>query len=190
MQEHMQAVEAAKAYRLINHGPVVLVSARHAGLTDVMAASWCCALDFDPPKLTLVLDKSCMTRELAERSGELVVQVPTAAQLALVMAVGSRSLREQPDKLVRAGVQLFGMPDLELPFVQDCAGWMACRIRSEPHNQQQYDLFICEVTAAWADDRVFRDGRWQFDSVGSHWRSLHYVAGGQFFATGATLLAD
>jgi len=58
MDDRIAPVEPAKAYRLINHGPTVLVSARHAGEDDVMAAAWACALDFSPPKLTVVLDKA------------------------------------------------------------------------------------------------------------------------------------
>ena len=38
-----------------------------------MAAAWCCALDFDPPKLTVVIDKATRTRELVERGAETVV---------------------------------------------------------------------------------------------------------------------
>ena len=29
-----------KAFRLLNHGPTVLVSARHGGVSNVMAAAW------------------------------------------------------------------------------------------------------------------------------------------------------
>jgi flavin reductase (DIM6/NTAB) family NADH-FMN oxidoreductase RutF len=57
MDKHISAVALEKSYRLINHGPTVLVSARHDGVDDVMAAAWCSALDFAPPKLTV-----CWTR--------------------------------------------------------------------------------------------------------------------------------
>eukprot|EP01031_Cornospumella_fuschlensis_P053453 gene53453-65292_t len=39
-----------KAYRLLNHGPTVLVSSAHAGEHNVMAAAWSMPLDFSPPK--------------------------------------------------------------------------------------------------------------------------------------------
>ena len=50
-----------------------------------------------------------------------------------------------------------------------------------------YDLFIGEVLAAWADERVFRNGHWEFDTAPDELRTLHYVAGGQFYATGASV---
>lgn len=57
MDKHIAPVELEKAYRLLNHGPTVLVSATHEGVDNVMAAAWSCALDFSPPKVTVVLDK-------------------------------------------------------------------------------------------------------------------------------------
>ncbi|MGY4535232.1 flavin reductase (DIM6/NTAB) family NADH-FMN oxidoreductase RutF [Pseudomonas sp. TE3786] len=180
-------VELAKAYRLLNHGPTVLVSARHNGESNVMAAAWACALDFMPPKLTVVVDKMTRTRALLEGSGEFVIQVPTAAQAQLTYTVGTRSLAEQPDKLAQAGVELLEFAGYDLPFVAGCSAWLACRLIPEPHNQQTYDLFIAEVVGAWADTRAFADGHWQFENAEPSWRSLHYVAGGQFYLTGDAL---
>ena len=136
MDEHITPVPQEKAYRLLNHGPTVLVSARHGGVDDVMAAAWSCALDFSPPKLTVVLDKATKTRELVERSGVFAIQVPTAAQLELVYQVGHRSLHEQPEKLARSGVGLFDLDGRDLPFVSGCSAWLACRVIPEPHIQR------------------------------------------------------
>lgn len=187
MNPHISAVPLPKSHRLINHGPTVLVSARDAGVDNVMAAAWACALDFAPPKLTVVLDKATRTRALVERSGRFVLQVPTVAQLQLTSAVGTLSLVTSPAKLADSGVELFDMAGFDLPFVAGCSAWLACELVPEPHNQQTYDLFIGEVVGAWADTRVFRDGHWHFDDADPAWRSLHYIAGGHFHATGEAL---
>lgn len=187
MDSHIAAVPLDKAYRLINHGPTILVSAQHNGVQNVMAASWACALDFSPPKLTVVLDKSVKTRELIEQSARFVIQVPTVAQLELTSRVGSLSLYSDPDKLAHCGVNLFEIEGQPLPFVTDCSAWLSCTLIPEPHNQTTYDLFIGEVTGAWADTRVFKDGHWQFETADPAWRSLHYIAGGHYYATGEAL---
>lgn len=187
MSPHIAAVPLPKSHRLINHGPTVLVSARHDGVDNVMAAAWACALDFAPPKLTVVLDKSTKTRELVERSGLFVIQVPTVAQLQLTSALGTQSLATAPDKLAASGAELFDIAGFDLPFVAGCSAWLACRLIPEPHNQQTYDLFIAEVVGAWADSRVFREGHWHFDDADPAWRSLHCIAGGHFHATGLGL---
>jgi len=187
MNEFIAPVELAKASRLINHGPTVLVSASHGGVDNVMAAAWACALDFMPPKLTVVLDKSAATRGLIEQSGEFVIQVPTAAQVRLTHQVGNSSLLNEPDKLKQAGVELFRIDGYRLPFVAGSSAWLACRLIPEPHNQQTYDLFIGEVVGAWADTRVFRNGHWEYENADPQWRSLHYMAGGHFYAIGEAL---
>ncbi|ALB62728.1 NAD(P)H-flavin oxidoreductase [Cronobacter condimenti 1330] len=181
---HLAPVSLDKAYRLINHGPTVLVSARHDGVENVMAAAWACGLDFAPPKVTVVIDKIARTRELLERSGTFVLQVPTVAQREMTWQLGTRSLHNEPEKLQHAGATLFQMDGVNAPLVAGCAAWLACELIPEPHNQQQYDLFIGQVTAAWADTRVFRDGRWHFENAPPEMRSLHHFAGGHFYAIG------
>ncbi|ALB70725.1 flavin reductase family protein [Cronobacter muytjensii] len=180
----MAPVPLEKAYRLINHGPTVLVSARHDGVENIMAAAWACGLDFAPPKVTVVIDKIARTRELLERSGTFVLQVPTVAQREMTYQLGTLSLHNEPEKLQRAGAELLEMEGVDAPLVAGCSAWLACKLIPEPHNQQQYDLFIGEVTAAWADTRVFREGRWRFEDAPAELRSLHHVAGGHFYAIG------
>jgi flavin reductase (DIM6/NTAB) family NADH-FMN oxidoreductase RutF len=190
MEKHIEAVPLEKAYRLLNHGPTVLVSARHGGEDNVMAAAWACALDFNPPKLTVVLDKTTRTRQLVEASSMFVIQVPTMAQLRLTHEVGTQSLKDDPDKLQSSGVALFGMEGFDLPFVAGCSAWLACKLIPEPRNQDVYDLFIGEVVGAWADTRVFKDGHWYFETADPALRSLHYIAGGHFYAIGDALDID
>ncbi|UJR64476.1 flavin reductase family protein [Dickeya zeae] len=187
MNSEISPVELAKAYRLVNHGPTVLVSACHNGVEDVMAAAWCCGLDFAPPKLTVVLDKATKTRELLENSGYFAVQVPTVAQLQLTNQVGNISLRDNPDKLVHCQVELFRTSESDVPLVAGCAAWLLCKLIPEAHNQQTYDLFIGEVIGAWADSRIFSDGHWHFEKADPAWRSLHHVAGGHYYAIGDAL---
>ena len=173
------AVPLPKAYLLLNHGPTVLVSSAHAGRRNVMAAAWSMPLDFDPPKVVVVIDKATLTRELVEASGEFVLNVPSRALAALTLAVGTQSGREI-DKFASAGAVASGI--VAAPLVEGCLAWLECRVIPEHHNQNTYDLFIGEVVAAWADPAAFSNGRWHFPD--EQRRSIHYQAGGSFFATG------
>lgn len=190
MKAHFLPVELAKAYRLINHGPTVLVSSAHRGVENVMAASWACGLDTSPPKVTVVIDSATKTRELIDQSSEFILQVPTVMQAAMAHALGSTSLSDEPTKLSKCGVELFRVEGLNVPFVAGCAAWLYCKVIAEPYVQKEYDLFIGKVTGAWADDRVFRDGHWQYENAGPEWRSLHYIAGGHFYAIGDPIRVD
>ena len=178
------SVPLDKAYRLFNHGPTVLVSSAHAGEHNVMAAAWSMPLDFQPPKVTVVIDKATRTRALVEGSGWFALNIPARALAQATLGVGTDSALTMPDKLQRHGIHTFAPQDSDVPLVQGCVGWLLCKVLPEPHNQQTYDLFIGEVTHAWADSRVFINGHWEFDQAPDDLRTLHYVAGGQFFVIG------
>ncbi|MBV5294197.1 MAG: flavin reductase family protein [Curvibacter lanceolatus] len=179
------AVDLAKATRLLNHGPTVLVSSAHAGRHNVMSAAWSMPLDFEPPKVAVVIDKATLTRELVDASGEFVLNIPPAAMAQATLRLGRESGRDQPDKLARSGIQLEPASRVQAALVQGCIGWLECRVLptsaavAGPH-----DLFLAEVLAAWADERVFRDGHWRFEEAPDELRSLHYVAGGHFYQVG------
>lgn len=175
------AVPLAKAYRLLNHGPTVLVSSAHGGRRNVMAAAWSMPLDFDPPKVAVVIDKATLTRELVEASGEFVLNVPSRKQAALTLAVGTQSGRDI-DKFSSSGVDSVAAGAVGAPLIEGCLAWLVCRVIAEPHIQHAYDLFLGEVVAAWADPAVFSEGRWHFPDAQR--RSIHYLSGGSFFATG------
>lgn len=183
-------VPLSKAYRLLNHGPTVLVSAAHDGQRNIMAAAWAMPLDFEPPKVAVVLDKSTWTRQLLEAAGTFVLNVPCAGQADIVQTVGSTSGLELQqgggDKFQAYGLQTFAGEQVEAPLLEGCVAWLECRLLPEPHNHQQYDLFLAEVIAAQADSRVFSEGRWHFEGHDSL-RTLHHVAGGHFLTIGAPL---
>jgi len=178
-----QPVPLDRCTRLLNHGPTVLVSAAAGGRRNVMAAAWSMPLDFMPPKVAVVLDKATHTRTLVEAAGAFALAVPPAALAALTHRVGSCSGADV-DKFAAADLQAEPGPATGAPLIDGCIAWLECRRLPEPHIEQAYDLFLGEVVAAWADDRVFRDGRWHFDGADDALRSIHHVAGGHFLRIG------
>ncbi|WP_295516960.1 flavin reductase family protein [uncultured Pseudomonas sp.] len=182
MNSTLAPVPLAKAYRLLNHGPTVLVSAAHGGRRNVMAAAWAMAVDFEPCKVAVVLDKQTWTRELLEAEGSFVLNVPCAAQVDLVQTVGNTTGREL-DKFAAYGIETLAGEQVSAPRIAGCVAWLECRLLPEAHNQQGYDLFLGEVVAAQADTRVFRDGHWDFAGQDGL-RTLHHVAGGHFLVIG------
>lgn len=186
----IERVPLPKAYRLLNHGPTVLVTAAHGDERNVMAAAWNMALNFEPAQVAVVLDKSTVTRSLIETSGRFALNVPSRAIAPATLAVGRVSLRDidrqrHRDKFDALDLSTFGGDDPSLPLVRGCVAWLECRVIREPANEQRYDLFIGEVTAAWADARVFANGHWLYSgTTPDALRTLHYVAGGSFLTAG------
>ena len=191
LPSHILPVPLPKAYRLLNHGPTVLVTSAHNGMRNVMAAAWNMGLNYEPAQVAVVIDRATLTRELIEASGKFALNVPTRGIAAQTLAVGRVSGREidsakHADKLAAYGMSTFFGNDSSVPLVEGCAGWLECTLIPEPHNQQRYDLFIGEVTAAWADSRVFTDGHWTYSAdTPMELQTLHYVAGGTFLSIGA-----
>lgn len=180
-------VALEKVYLLLNHGPVTLVSSAHGGRRNVMAASWAMPLDFSPAKVAVVIDHNTFSRELIEASGEFALNIPCRPLADRVLAAGSCSGRDG-DKFARCALEALPATCIAAPLVGGCVGWLECRVLPEPENQRRHDLFIAEVVAAHADPRVFANGRWNFADPAL--RTLHYTAGGQFYAIGESVPAQ
>ncbi|MGL4231573.1 MAG: flavin reductase family protein [Casimicrobium sp.] len=191
INEFIKPVELAKSYRLINHGPTVLVSSAHNGIQNVMAAAWNMGLDFSPAKVAVVIDKSTLTRELVEASGTFALNVPSRAIAKLVLDVGHKSGREFASKKLDAlNVPHFAGTAIQAPLIDGCVAWLECKLIPEPHIQKTYDLFLGEVIAAHADTRVFENGHWKYDAnTPEELQTLHYVAGNTFLTVGAAFNA-
>lgn len=180
------AVPLDRAYRLLNHGPTVLVSSANGGPANVMAAAWNMPLDFSPPKVALVIDRNTFTRGLVEASGEFTLSVPCRAQFELTNQIGGCSGRDVDKAATLTGLNYAPASKVAAPLVEGCVAWLECQLLREPHTEQTYDLFLGLVVAAWADARVFSDGRWHFEDH-DDLRTLHHVAGGFYFLPGASV---
>ncbi len=103
MNEHFRPVALEHANRLINHGPTVLVTSAAGAQRNVMAAAWSMPVEFTPPRIAVVIDKSTFTRELVMASGAFGLCIPGAGIADLAYAVGNASGRDG-DKFSRYGI--------------------------------------------------------------------------------------
>jgi flavin reductase (DIM6/NTAB) family NADH-FMN oxidoreductase RutF len=173
-------VELHRTYRLLNHGPVVLVTAAAGGKTGLMPAAWVMPVDLAPPLLAVVLSEESHTRELIDASDELSISIPPASMLDKIHAAGQVSGREV-DKWGRIGFVPVPATRVAAPLVDGCLGWIECRV-VERGLAKEMDLLVCEAVATWAEDDVFRNGEWHFTDPDR--RTLHHMSGGKFFVTG------
>lgn len=179
-------VALERATQLLGHGPVTLVTSAHDGHANVMAAAWAMPLDFDPPKVIVIIDGRSYTRKLVMASGEFGLQVPTRAIARQTLAAGSVSGVDR-DKFEQYGIRCFPARKIGAPMIHGCAGWLECRVI--PDASQRFDIVLGEVIAAYSDPAIYADNRWRFGDDPLD-RTMHYVAGGQFFATGEAFHID
>lgn len=176
----IQPVDITKAYRLLQIGPTTMISAAHAGKENIMAAAWVGLVGND--RVMAYIGKQAFTRQLIEKSGLFAIHIPTVKQMETVLYMGENSALNMKDKLAR--FDTYYQPGYEMPLLPDSAGWIICRILPNEHNQTEHDLFMGEIIAAWSDDRIFKQGHWEFDEAPGELHTVHYVAGGQFYIMG------
>jgi flavin reductase (DIM6/NTAB) family NADH-FMN oxidoreductase RutF len=183
---HFQPVALEHASRLINHGPTVLVTSRNGdgSKRNVMAAAWSMPVEFKPPRIAIVIDKTTYTWELIEATGVFGICIPTFAALDLTYAVGSVS-RRSADKFADFGIASTTSATLGVPLIEDgCSAWLECRLIPEPHTQQAYDTCFADVLSAAADSRVFSQGHWSFRADNEDLHTLHHLGAGNFVRAG------
>jgi flavin reductase (DIM6/NTAB) family NADH-FMN oxidoreductase RutF len=173
-------LELRRSYRLLNHGPVVLVSASAGGKDNLMPVAWSVPLDFEPARVALVLSAESETRRLIEESGELAISIPPAAMLDAVYEAGHVSGHDV-DKWALGGFKRSAGSKVKAPLVDGCLGWLECRV-IDRSLAGSFDLFVVEVEAAWVDDVVFKDGEWTFHDEAR--TTFHHMSAGKFFLTG------
>lgn len=145
-------------------------------------------VEFAPPRVAIVVDKSTWTRDIIERNGAFGIVVPGVAAASWVYAVGSVSGRDE-DKFNAYGIPVVNGPELGLPLIEEkCLAWMECRLLPATAAQEQYDTLFGEVVAAAADERAFTSGRWQFDD--DKLNTIHHLGTGNFVASGRHVQAN
>ena len=70
-------------------------------------------------------------------------------------------------------------------LARGCAAWAIFKKLPETDElSKKYDLFLGQAVAAWGDERVYQNGRPDFEHAPKEMRTTHYVSGGRFFLLG------
>lgn len=180
----VRPVALQHASRLLNPGPTVMITTAHGGQRNVMSAAWSMPVEFTPPRVAVVIDKSTVTRQLLLASGQLALNLPGPALADACYTVGQMSLGDPMlngrDKFEAFGLPTFAPEGCPLPLIEGCLGWLLCRRIPEPHTESAYDTFFVEVTAAWADERAFAQGHWKPATLDPRSATLHHRGAGLF----------
>lgn len=67
----------SQVYRLIEPGPVVLVSTMSGKQANIMTMSWHMMIDFEPPILACVISNRDYTFGIVKKTKECVINIPT-----------------------------------------------------------------------------------------------------------------
>src|SRR5512143_2007421 len=114
-------------YRLLEPGPVVLVTTAAKGETDIMAMSWHMMMEFEPPLVGCIISGRNHSFDLLRSSRECVLNIPTVDLAAKVVQCGNTSGR-RIDKFERFGLTPVASAQVDVPRIEECHANLECRI--------------------------------------------------------------
>ena len=160
----------SKVRRYLEPGPIVLVTAAHGGVRNIMTMGWHTVMEFTPSLVGCVIAASNYSFELIRRSKQCVINVPTEALADEVVGIGNCSGAET-DKFAAFGLTAQKADRVQAPLIRECHANFECKL-ADGALVQQYNFFIFEVVKA----HVARSPRRP--------RTLHYTGNGEFMVAG------
>ncbi len=163
----MRRLAIAKAFTLIEPGPVVLVATHDLGRDNVMVVSWTMVLDFTP-RFAIATGAWNFSYAALTRTKECVIGIPGVDMLDRVIGIGMCSGREV-DKFARFGLARAKAGQVAAPVLAECLANIECRVVDVV---ERFGIVVLDGVAAWVDA-----GR-------AERRTLHAVGDGVFVADG------
>jgi flavin reductase (DIM6/NTAB) family NADH-FMN oxidoreductase RutF len=169
----MKDLPLAKVYRLIEPGPVVLLTTARKGRADVMPMSWHMMLDFEPPLLACCVSAANHSFAALRSTGECVIAIPAKKLAAKVVKAGNVSGRDV-DKFKAVGLTPLPAARVAAPLIAECFANLECKV-TDTRLVNEYNVFILEVVKAWRDPAQKNP------------KTLHHAGFGTFVVDGPTI---
>ena len=163
----------SKVYRLLEPGPVVMVTTAHKGRTNIMTMSWHTMIDFEPPIVGCVVSERNHTFGMLKATRECVINIPTVDLAEKVVGCGNTSGRTV-DKFTKFRLTPVPASRVKAPLVDECYANLKCRV-VDTRMTGRYNLFILEVLKAWVDPSLKLP------------KTIHHLGGGSFMVAGKTI---
>ena len=167
-----KSLPLGQVYRLLEPGPVVLVSTARGGHPNVMTMSWHTMMEFEPPLVGCVISDRDYTFETLRRTKECVIAIPTAELAAQVVGCGNTTGRTV-DKFARFGLTPLPASRVSAPLVAQCYVNLECAVQ-DARLARRYSFFVLRVLKAWIRPR-------------KQVRTLHHMGNGVFMVAGRTI---
>lgn len=160
----------SKVYALLEPGPVLLLTTSRKGSANVMTMSWHTMIDFEPPLVGCVVSNRDYSFEALNRTGQCVLNIPTAEFAPQVVQCGNTTGRNM-DKFRKSGLTALPASLVSAPLIGECYASLECRV-ADRRLMNRYNFFVLEVVAAWIDRTVKAP------------RTLHHRGYGHFMIAG------
>jgi len=160
----------SQVYRLLEPGPVVLLTSSRAGRANVMTMSWHMMVEFEPPTVACVISNRGFTFDILRETRECVINIPTIELAKKVVACGNTSGRGL-DKFKKFRLTPLPATRVAAPLISECYANLECNV-IDVSMVDKYCIFILEVKKAW------------IDRAKKNPRSIHHCGRGVFMVAG------
>lgn len=161
---------AESAVRLLQPGPLALLTSQHRADVNVMTLAWLLPVSLDPPLVGIAIHPDRLTHEYVSKSEFFALNIPNLDLLSAVHRCGLESGR-QGDKFVSSGLTPVDANELDLPLVDECVAHIECGVIDRA-SWGDHDLFIGEPLVVAANDEAFNE-RWLPDTDAG--RIIHHL---------------
>jgi flavin reductase (DIM6/NTAB) family NADH-FMN oxidoreductase RutF len=168
-----KSLPLSQVYRLLEPGPVVLVSTAHRGRANVMAMSWHTMMEFEPPLVGCVISGRNHTFGALTATKECVINVPSVELASQVVRCGNTS-GEKVDKFKAFGLTPVAASQVGAPLIEECYANLECRV-VDTRMVNAYNFFVLEVVKAWVTRSKERQ------------RTIHHQGKGVFMVAGEVI---
>jgi flavin reductase (DIM6/NTAB) family NADH-FMN oxidoreductase RutF len=167
----------SKNYRLINYGPVVMVSSGDDKRRNIASIAWSTPVSSEPLLVGVAISKDHFSTKLIIDTREFVINVPSADLVKKVQDCGSVHGNEA-DKFDTFGLTPLKANKVKTPLIKECYAHLECKVIQAPPTGDHV-LFIGEVVSASINEGLLTPGGTvDVDKV----KTLHHL-GGKEFAT-------
>lgn len=163
----------ARVYRLLEPGPVVLVTTARKERANVMTLSWHLMMDFEPPLLGFVMSNRNFSFASLKATRECAINIPTVKLAKKVVGVGNCTGR-RTDKFKKFQLTPVPASCIGAPLIDECYASLECRV-VDASMATKYNFFVLEVLKAW------------IDPAEQNPRTLHHRGRGMFMVAGRSL---
>jgi len=142
-----KSLPLSQVYRLLEPGPVVMVTTARQGQPNIMTMSWHTMMEFEPPLVGCVISNRNYTFDILKASRECVINIPTVELAKKVVGCGNSSGRKI-DKFKVFGLTQSPASCIKAPLIDECYANLECKV-VDVKMVSKYNLFILEVLKAW-----------------------------------------
>ncbi len=171
--------DPADARRMLNPGPVAIVTTSWRGISNAAPIAWCAPLSMQPPMVGIVVHPHRHTADMIRFSDGFAINIPGPALLKQTAFLGSQTGMNN-NKLESAGLQLFSPMMIDAPLIEGCLAWIECQL-ADVIRIGDHSLFVGNVVKVQADDEAYAQ-QWLLKS--RQYSPLTFIGGTRYAVIG------